>query len=149
MAKTHGKDSVFLIDDSSGSLRNISPYVTNVEFPPQVDMAETTCMTETSKTYLPGTVGCVITITGVWDDTATVGSDTVLGPIMVTYAGCTSAGGSLTYEYGPEGNGDGDIKYTGECFLASYQPSGGVGGAVTYTASIQCTDDISRTTFSA
>ncbi len=39
MAFVHGKDSVFKLDNSGGSLTDISAYVKNVDFPEPADVA--------------------------------------------------------------------------------------------------------------
>ena len=54
MAFTHGKDSVFKLDNASGSLTDISTYVNNVDFPATSDIAETTTLGAGSKTYIVG-----------------------------------------------------------------------------------------------
>ena len=88
-----------------------------------------------------------LTVSGSWDDTATTGSETVLGAVAAA-GGELSATGSLTWIYGPEGSTGGDIEYTGECFMTSYSNSAPVGGRVSFSATFQRTGDITRTTFS-
>ena len=50
MAFTHGKDSVFKLDNASGSLTDISTYVNNVDFPETADVSETTTLGADNKT---------------------------------------------------------------------------------------------------
>ena len=54
MAFTHGKDSVFKLDNASGSLTDISTYVNNVDFPETADVSETTTLGADNKTYIAG-----------------------------------------------------------------------------------------------
>lgn len=148
MATAHGKGTVFKIDDVGGDLRDISAAVNNVDFPQTVDNAETSGMGLDSKTFLPGLAGATITVTGPWDDAATTGADVVLGGIQAAH-GELSAGGSLSFEYGPEGGESADVRYKGECFGTGYQQTSPLGGAVTYSASFVVTGDVTRDTFGA
>ena len=146
MAKTHGKDAYFNIDDAGGDARDISTYVDNIDFSQDMELAEVTGMTASSKSYIMGLYDGTISISGSWDDAATTGSETVLGAVAAA-GGELSATGSLTWIYGPEGSTGGDIKYTGECFMTNYSNSAPVGGRVSFNATFQRTGDISRTTF--
>ena len=146
MAKSHGKGAYFNIDDAGGSARDISTYVDNIDFSQDMELAEITGMTASSKSYIMGLYDGTITVSGSWDDTATTGSETVLGAVAAV-GGELSATGSLTWIYGPEGSTAADIKYTGECFMTNYSNSAPVGGRVSFSATFQRTGDITRTTF--
>jgi len=148
MAKSHGKTAYFNIDNTAGTPGDISPYVDNIDFTQDCELAEVTGMSASSKAYIMGLYDGTLTVSGSWDDAVTVGSETVLGALAAA-GGELSAGGSLTWIYGPEGSTNGDIKYTGECFMTSYGNSAPVGGRVSFSATFQRTGDISRTTFGA
>ena len=64
MAFTHGKDSVFKLDNSSGSLTDISTYVNNVDFPETADVSETTTFGADNKTYIAGLKDATISLSG-------------------------------------------------------------------------------------
>jgi hypothetical protein len=49
MAFSHGKNTVFKIDDSIGTLRDISTYLEDVDFPQPVETSETTTFGNTCK----------------------------------------------------------------------------------------------------
>ena len=150
MAYAHGKSSVFKIDDSGGTLRDISDYLDTVDFPYGAEPADVTGMGGTAvKSYVMGLADGTFSIGGSWNDAATTGVDTVLGPIAMSYNGCTSAGGSLSYEYGPEGDGNGDVKYSGECYLTGYTVNSPVAGRVSFSATFQLTGAVTRGTFTA
>ena len=137
MAFTHGKDSVFKLDNASGSLTDISSYVNNVDFPESADVSETTTLGSAgnSKTYIAGLKDATISLSGLWDATA----DAIFGQVVGQSA-------TLSYEYSPEGTASGKIKYTGEAILTSYSISSPVGDAVGYSADLQVSGAVTRGT---
>jgi predicted secreted protein len=135
MAFTHGKDSVFKLDNASGSLTDISTYVNNVDFPETADVSETTTLGADNKTYIAGLKDATISLAGLWDATA----DAIFGAVVGQSA-------TLSYEYSPEGTASGKIKYTGEAILTSYAISSPVGDAVGYSADLQVSGAITRGT---
>ena len=112
MAFVHGKDSVFKLDNNSGSLTDISAYVNNVDFPESADVAETTMLGAEAKSYIAGLTDATISLTGMWDSTA----DAILGVVI-------GKDDTLSYEYSPEGTASGKVKYTGECIMTAYSIS--------------------------
>tara|TARA_R100001082_G_scaffold90534_2_gene57070 strand:- start:4817 stop:5227 length:411 start_codon:yes stop_codon:yes gene_type:complete len=135
MAFTHGKDSVFKLDNASGSLTDISTYVNNVDFPESADVSETTTLGADNKTYIAGLKDATISLAGLWDATA----DAIFGAVVGQSA-------TLSYEYSPEGTASGKIKYTGEAILTSYSISSPVGDAVGYSADLQVSGAVTRGT---
>ena len=135
MAFTHGKDSVFKLDNASGSLTDISSFVNNVDFPETADVSETTTLGADNKTYIAGLKDATISLAGLWDATA----DAIFGAVVGQSA-------TLSYEYSPEGTASGKIKYTGEVILTSYAISSPVGDAVGYSADLQVSGAVTRGT---
>jgi|TARA_B000000557_G_scaffold15795_1_gene12233 predicted secreted protein len=135
MAFTHGKDSVFKLDNSGGSLTDISTYVNNVDFPETADVSETTTLGADNKTYIAGLKDATISLSGLWDATA----DAIFGAVVGQSA-------TLSYEYSPEGTASGKVKYTGEAILTSYAISSPVGDAVGYSADLQVSGAVTRGT---
>ena len=135
MAFTHGKDSVFKLDNSGGSLTDISTYVNNVDFPETADVSETTTLGADNKTYIAGLKDATISLSGLWDSTA----DAIFGAVVGQSA-------TLSYEYSPEGTASGKVKYTGEAILTSYAISSPVGDAVGYSADLQVSGAVTRGT---
>ena len=133
MAFTHGKDSVFKLDNASGSLTDISAFVNNVDFPETADVSETTTLGADNKTYIAGLKDATISLAGLWDATA----DAIFGAVVGQSA-------TLSYEYSPEGTASGKIKYTGEAILTSYSISSPVGDAVGYSADLQVSGAVTR-----
>ena len=135
MAFTHGKDSVFKLDNASGTLTDISTYVNNVDFPETADVSETTTLGADNKTYIAGLKDATISLSGLWDATA----DAIFGAVVGQSA-------TLSYEYSPEGTASGKVKYTGEAILTSYAISSPVGDAVGYSADLQVSGAVTRGT---
>jgi predicted secreted protein len=135
MAFVHGKDSVFKLDNSGGTLTDISSYVNNVDFPETADVSETTTLGASAKTYIASLSDSTISLSGLWDATA----DAIFGAVVGQSA-------TLSFEYSPEGTDSGKVKYTGEAILTSYAISSPVGDAVGYSADLQCSGSITRST---
>jgi len=132
----HGKATVFKIDNASASLTDISNTLTDVTFPQKVDTAETTAFGATAKSYIVGLTDGTISLSGTYDAT-----------VDAVFAGVVGFATALNWNYGPEGSTAGYVKYTGLGFVTSYQKSGTVGDVVKYTAEIQITGAVTRTTF--
>lgn len=133
----HGKNSVFKIDDSGGTLRDISNVLNSVSFPREVETLETTSFGSSSRSYVVGFSDATISIEGSYDATV----DGYL-------AGVVGSETSLSFEYGPEGSTSTYVKYTGECFLTSYEVSGGVGDIVSFSAEFQVTGAVTKGAYS-
>lgn len=135
MAFVHGKDSVFKLDNASGSSTDISAFVNNVDFPETADVAETSVLGASNKTYLVGLKDATIGLTGFFDATA----DAIFGAVIGQSA-------TLSFEYSPEGTASGKIKYTGECILTNYALSSPVGDVVAYSGDLQVSGAVTRGT---
>lgn len=139
MAFVHGKSAVFKLDDSGGTLRDLSAYLDDLGFPRDIETAETTTfgVAGSAKTYIVGLSDATISISGKFDSTA----DGYL-------AGVLGQSATLSFEYGPEGSASGKVKYSGECIMTSYEVSASVGDVVTASADFQVTGQITRGTWS-
>jgi hypothetical protein len=133
---THGKATVFKVDNSGGSLTDISDVLTDVSFPQTIETAETTSFGSSAKSYIVGLSDATISISGNFDATVDAHLSGVLGQAA-----------SLSFEYGPEGSTSPDAKYTGECLMTSYEKSGAVGDVVTFSAEFQVTGVVTRGTY--
>lgn len=142
MAGAHGKDSYFSVEDSAATtLRNISPYLKTVDFNRSNDANDTTTKGAEGKTYRPGLTDGEIRLTGLWDDTASVGSYTVLKSLLGVET-------TVGFEWGPEGNTSGMEKLSGECILTQYDESSPVDDMVAFTATLKISGDVTSGTFS-
>ena len=135
MAFVHGSDSSFKLDNASGSLTDISTYVNNVDSPETADVAETSTLGASNKTYIVGLKDATISLGGLFDATV----DAILGAVVGQSA-------TLSFEYSPEGTASGKVKYTGECILTSYTLSSPVGDVVGFSADLQVSGAVTRGT---
>ncbi len=131
----HGKSTNFQIDDTGGTIRDISNVCTNVDFPETIETAETTAFGATSKSYIVGLRDATISCSGSWD--ATVDG----------YFQGGAEPASRSFVFGPAGSTSGNVKYSGEAILTSYSVSNPVGDVATFTADFQVTGDVTRGTF--
>lgn len=139
----HGKDTYFSLEDSAGTtLRNLSPYVNSVEYSRSNDTHDNTTFGAEGHTWQTGLTNGTITIAGFWDKTALVGSATVFDSLLDLDTP------TLTFEYGPEGNTSGLVKYTGECILQDLSYSSPVADLVSFSATLQISGTTTKGTFS-
>lgn len=142
MAASHGKDAYFSVEDSAATtLRIITPYVNSIEFSEENELADTTCMGAEGRTFKQGLTNGTISLAGMWDDTASVGSATVLQSLVGLEV-------STGFEYGPEGSTSTSYKLSGECVLESYTESAPVGDMVSFSATLRITGSVTVGTFS-
>jgi hypothetical protein len=131
-----GNLQVFKLDNSAGSLVDLSTYINSVGYPREVNALETTTLGKTAKTYIVGLSDGTVSIGGPWDAT-----------LDAHMAGILGLAASKTYEFGPQGSTAAEIKYTGECYLTSYEISGEVDGVVEWSGELQLTDTQTRGTW--
>jgi len=132
----HGKSTVFKVDNSGGTLTDISNSLTDVSFPQTVETAETTSFGSSAKTYIVGLTDSTISVSGNFDATVDAHLAAILGQAA-----------TVSIEYGPEGSTAGQVKYTAEAILTSYEKSGAVGDVVSYSAELQVTGAVTRGTY--
>ena len=136
MAFVHGKSADFRLDNSGGTLTDISAYCDNVSFPQPIETAETTTFGSSSKSYIVGLKDSTISVSGKWDSTVDAHLAAVLGQSA-----------SLSFQYGPAGSTTSNIKYTGECYVTSYDVTAPVGDVVTFSLELQVTGAVTRGTY--
>lgn len=143
MAFSHGKGAAFRLDDSAGSLTDISTYLDEVGFPQSVETGETTTFQSTggAKTYVVGLRDATVSLSGKFDPTVDA---LIEADIANLSAGSIS---SVSWEYGPAGSASGAIKYTGEALITSYEVSAPVGDVVTFSCELQVTGAVTRGTY--
>lgn len=130
---THGKNAAFKIDDSGGTLRDITDVLTDVAVSRTADVAEVSAFSNSSKAYVAGLKDATITVSGSFDATV----DGYLSGIL---------GSEGSFEFYPIGTTGGNPKSSGECILTSYDRTPDVGGAVSFTASFQVSGDVTEGT---
>jgi len=130
---THGKNAAFKIDDSGGTLRDISDVLTDVSISRTADVAEVSAFTNSSKAYVAGLKDATLTISGSFDATV----DGYLSRIL---------GAEGSFEFYPIGTTGGNPKASGEAIMTSYDRTPDIGGAVTFTAAFQVSGDVTEGT---
>lgn len=131
--KIHGKNANFQITDSGGTLRDISGDVSDVDgLPGASEVADSTGLGSTAKSYLGGLNDVKFTIKGQFNDTVLTGSHTVLSGIR---------GLSKAYQYGPAGTATGYVKITGNAILTNYKLHSPLNAAVEFQADFQGSGD--------
>ena len=66
---THGKDAVFKVDDSGGTIRDISDILSSVTLSREADTAEVSALGSSDKSYIVGLKDATISIEGMADVT--------------------------------------------------------------------------------
>ncbi len=141
MAFFDSKASRFLIDDTGSVQRDLSAYIAEVRaLPGPRNLNEVTALGDSGTRFIPGLEDVTIVLNGIFDNTATSGPDAVLGPLR-------THGSAVDFEYGPEGAGSGDVKYSGTCWVLSYELRSRVGNRVEWSAALQVEGAVTRGTF--
>ena len=130
---THGKNAAFKIDDSGGTLRDISDVLTDVSISRTADVAEVSAFSNCSKAFVSGLKDATLTISGSFDATV----DGYLSGIL---------GSEGSFEFYPIGTTGGNPKASGEAIMTSYDRTPDISGAVTFTAAFQVSGDVTEGT---
>jgi len=130
---THGKNAAFKIDDSGGTIRDISDVLTDVSISRTADVAEVSAFSNSSKAFVSGLKDATLTISGSFDATV----DGYLSGIL---------GSEGSFEFYPIGTTGGNPKASGEAIMTSYDRTPDIGGAVTFSASFQVSGDVTEGT---
>jgi hypothetical protein len=134
----HGKNAVFKVDNSGGTLTDISSSLTDVSLPRSIETAETTTfgVTGGAKTYITGLNDATLSVSGRFDAT-----------VDAHLAGILGQDATVSFEYGPAGSTVGYIKFTGEGIMTKYDLSSPVGDVVSFSADFQITGPVTRGTY--
>lgn len=140
--QTHGAGTYFSLEDSAAAtLRNISIYLTSVDYNVKNDTHDNTTFTATGHGYQVGLTDGTFVIAGFWNITATTGSSTVLDSLLGLKT--TTVG----FEYGPDTNTAGKVKYSGECVMQDLSYSSPVADMCTFSATLQISGAVTKGTF--
>lgn len=137
----HGKNAAFKLDNSTGTLTDISNVVNDVGLSRDIETGETTSFGNSSKTYIVGLSDATISVSGSYDATV----DAHLEGTIAALLGGTLA--SASFEVGPQGTAATSIKYSGEALITSYEVSPAVGDVVTFSLDLQVTGAVTRGTY--
>lgn len=134
MAFVHGKNSYLALDNSGGTLTDLSSYLDTVTFPVNDEQATVTAFGDGGTKTITGLENTTVSISGHFDAT---------GLAVITAA----KGNERTVEYGPAGNGSGATKFSGELLLTSYEIGSSVGDKVAMSAQFQLQGTVTVGTF--
>lgn len=138
----HGKSASFKLDNSAGSLTDISNVIEEVSLSRSVETAETTALGNSSKTYIMGLQDGTISVSGKFDGTV----DQMIQGTIAALASGSLASASFEYKANSTTTSATNPAYTGECFITSYEVSAPVGDVVTFSLDLQITGDVTRAT---
>lgn len=140
MAFIDGRGSRFRISDTGGVVRDLSAYITEVRgLPGGRALTEVTALGDSGGRFKPGTETVRFALSGMFDDTADIGADAVLGALRYHDA-------PTTFEYAPAGFSTGSVRYTGECWVKSYELLSRAGEPVSWKAALQVEGAANRMT---
>ncbi len=136
MAFFDSRASRFLIYDAGGVKRDLSAYLTEVAgLPGARGLTEVTALGDGGASFVAGLEEASIALRGLFDDTAAGGPDAVLGPLRAHAS-------AAAFEYGPAGASG--PRYSGRCWVVSYELRSRVGRLVEWTAALQVDGAVSR-----
>lgn len=138
MAFQHGRDASFGIGTAGAetTVQQIEQYCDELSFPEEMDASQTTTFGQTAHTYVVGMKDTTASVSGKFDPAL----DDIIGPLLGHET-------PIDFEYGPVGPDTGDPKYTGKCYVTSYEITSSVSDVVTFSAEFQVTGDVVRTVF--
>lgn len=133
MAKIHGKNAQFQINSV-----DLEEDGNSITLDVSVDVSEVTSFEDTYKEFVEGVAEFSLSVDLFWNSAASK-NDVTLQALI--------GGGSVTFEFGPEGGTGGNIKYSGSVIMTSYSPAASVSGPVTASATFQGTGALTRGTY--
>lgn len=138
----HGKAQKFQLDNSAGTLTDLSSYINNVSFPRSVDTGETTAFGNSAKTYIPGLQDATISVEGMFDSTV----DAHIVALIAALDSGSLATASYEYKANNAATSATNPAFQGESIVTSYEVSAAVGDVVTFKLELQCSGAITRAT---
>jgi len=138
-----GKSAVVKLDNSAGSLTDISPYVESFNPSFEIGRELTTTLGSSSQSRVLTLKDGSFSIDFVYDRTG--GTPTIYNHIKGIYGGL-SGGGSVSFDISPEGTTSGYPKFTGEAHMVSWTLPIAVGDKLKISANFECTGDVTFTT---
>lgn len=136
MAKKRGILTDWRLDNSGGTLTDISTQCTMVDLSNDVESFDVTAFQSGNKEYLVGFTDGKFSFEGFFD-----------GTINAHLMGILGQEASITFNWGPEGSASGKPKFSGEGFLTGYKPSSAVNAPNKFSATFQVTDAITVGTY--
>lgn len=135
MATSHGSKAVFKLGTSGTptTVVDLSQFANSVGITLNRDSSEVSTFGVSSKKYIPGLKDATVPFEGPFDTV----SDVQLWDLF-------NNGTAVNFEYFPAGTTAGLPKYSGSCFITSYEVSSDLGDANAVSAEFQVTGDVTR-----
>ena len=132
MAQTKypGKDLYFAMDDTAGTLQQITGVTSVTGLPGEVEHYDATAVGDSGRKHVAGLENVTVVVEGWYDDTATTGSKTLLSAAATLRSADTEIGIS----FGPKGNSSGFEKMTAETKLKTVEYPAALGDLVKFRA---------------
>ena len=123
-----GKDLYFAIDDTAGTLRQLTGVTSVTGLPGPVDHYEAAAVGDSGHKHVAGLENVRVTVEGWYDDTAATGSKVVLSAL----AAQRSADLQSSIEFGPKGNSSTFEKMSAEVKMESLEYPAALGDLVKF-----------------
>lgn len=134
---TIGLNVHFQLDNTAGTLQDLSVKVSSVDFSREQDLPDVTAFNGNgARAFAAGLTQASFSIEFFWDATIDAHLNSLVGHTT-----------ALEFEYGPDGNTGGYRKYTGSCFLSSLSTPQQVGDVKKFSAEFQVTGAVTATTY--
>ena len=138
MAFFDSSRSRFTLDDTGGVERDLSAYITDISgLPGTRTLEDITSLGDAGRKFIPSSEEAEISISGVFDNTRNVGPDVTLGTLRTHHS-------AVGFGYAPHGTASGSVKYSGKCWVETYEVSSSVGRLVQFTAKLKVNGKVSR-----
>lgn len=147
---SHGSKAVFwmtataqatdpAVSPATTGYTNFSTLVKSVSFSEPADTAETSTLGTTAKTYVAGLKDATVSFEGIYDGAAAPTIDSVLNVLL---------GAEFAWVIiGPQGPTSTYPQYRGKGIITSYEVSAPVDDVVSFTAELQVSGGLTRTTW--
>ncbi|MGE4164209.1 MAG: hypothetical protein AB7G23_21005 [Vicinamibacterales bacterium] len=128
----HGRFAKLKIRDANDTMVDISDYLLSVSLPRSIEASETTTFGHNFKTYIPGMGDATMSCEFRW---APFIEELLSGLIQRV----------TDFEYYPNGEASGKVKYTGDCVMTSFPDESNVSDVKGGSAEFQVSDSVVRT----
>jgi len=139
MAFQKGAQGQFTVQDSGGTVRDLSAYLKDTSLDIKVDLGDTTTFGATARSKVALLRDGAFKIGGFWDPTATSGPAVVLSGIL--------GAAPRTFVYGPMGSTTGNLRRTGSVICSDYSEKQTVTGLIEFSATLECTGAVTFDTY--
>lgn len=141
MSFRHGRSSYFQLDNSAGSLVDLSNRLDEVSISRSVETGEITTFGANAKSYIVGLADGTISISGKFHSDI----DAHIQGVIAALSAGTLASASWQYRASSATASATNPQYSGEALITSYEVSSSVSDVVTFSLELQITGDVTRT----